>query len=168
MSWEVVLNSSLLVYFATKNTNICVKTWDSHFFSISFWRYCWLKLYFMLSYTTKATWVITSFLFIETLWTVYSTFFTPSQNSESNLINADLGLAINAFSVSSFIYLSLMYSGIYITGLLSILLPFSSSSLNSPSLEDMLSSDSDDPSEELSPDLLSSEDDDLLRFARFA
>jgi hypothetical protein len=88
--------------------------------------------------------------------------------TESNLINADLGLAINAFSVSSFIYLSLMYSGIYITGLLSILLPFSSSSLNSPSLEDMLSSDSDDPSEELSPDLLSSEDEDLLRFARFA
>ena len=88
--------------------------------------------------------------------------------TDSNLINADLGLAINAFSVSIFIYLSLMYSGIYITGLLSILLPFSSSSLNSPSLEDMLSSDSDDPSEELSPDLLSSEDEDLLRFARFA
>jgi hypothetical protein len=61
-----------------------------------------------------------------------------------------------------------MYSGIYITGLLSILLPFSSSSLNSPSLDDMLSSDSDDPSEELSPDWLSSEDEDLLRFLRFA
>jgi hypothetical protein len=88
--------------------------------------------------------------------------------TESNLIKADLGFEIKAFSVSSLIYLSLMYSGIYITGLFSILLPFSSSSLNSPPLDDILSSDSDDPSEELSPDFYSSEDEDLLRFALLA
>lgn len=58
-----------------------------------------------------------------------------------------------------------MYSGIYISGLIPIPLFSSSSSLNSPSLEDTLSSDSEsEPSDELSSSDFSSssEDEDLL------